>query len=127
MQTFLIERKIPARFDVADPDQVALHGRWAVDAYQAVGAMWLGGVVTEDRMFSLITAEAADDLHRYRQALGIADQDMVLRRVVRPLGPFFAMARDDPRFRPAFADTAFVDTEGRALKSEPASSPLEIK
>ncbi len=122
MQTFLIERTIPARFDPADADQVALHARWALDAYQAAGAAWLGGVVTEDRMFSLVTAEAAEDLQRYRRALGIAEPDLVLRRVVRPLGPFFAMARDDPRFRPPF-----VDTEGRALKSEPASSSLETR
>jgi hypothetical protein len=50
-------------------------------------------------MFSLVTAEAADDLHRYCRSLGIADADVTLRRVVRPLGPFFAMPRGDARFR----------------------------
>ncbi len=122
MRTFLIERTIPPRFEVADADQVALHARWAVDAYREVGAMWLGGAVTEDRMFSLVTAEAADDLDRYRRSLGIAAPDMVVRQVLRPLGPFFAMDRDDPRFRPPF-----VDSPGRALKSEPASSSLESR
>lgn len=99
MQTFLVERTIPQRFDVTDPDQVALHARWAVDAYRAVGAFWLGGVVTEDRMFSLVTAEEEADLRRYATSLGIADVDVTLRRVVRPLGPYFAMSRDDARFR----------------------------
>jgi hypothetical protein len=99
MKTFLVERTIPPRFDVADPDQVALHARWAVDAYQAVGAFWLGGVVTEDRMYSLVTAEGEANLQTYRRSLRIADVDMAVHRVVRPLGPFFAMSRGDPRFR----------------------------
>jgi len=100
MHTYLMERTIPPRFDTTDSNQVALHARWATDAYREVGAFWLGGVVTKDRMFSLVTAEAEDDLHRYCQSLGIADQDVILRRVLRPLGPYFAMARDDVRFRP---------------------------
>jgi hypothetical protein len=70
-----------------------------VDAYREVGAFWLGGVVTEDRIYSLITAEEEGDLQRYRCSLGIADADFDLHRVVGPLGPFFAMPRDDPRFR----------------------------
>ncbi len=100
MLTYLMERTIPPRFDTTDPDQVALHARWATDAYREVGAFWLGGVVTEDRMFSLVTAEAEGDLRRYCKSLGIADQDVTLRQVLRPLGPYFAMARDDARFRP---------------------------
>lgn len=99
MLTYLMERTIPPRFDTTNPDNVALHARWAVDAYREVGAFWLGGVVTEDRMFSLVTAEGENDLHRYCESLGIADQDVTLRRVLRPLGPYFAMARDDSRFR----------------------------
>lgn len=99
MKTFVVERTIPPRFDVADPDQVALHARWAVDAYRDVGAFWLGGVVTKDRMYSLVTAEEEADLQRYWRSLGIDDADVALHRVVRPLGPFFAMPRGDPRFR----------------------------
>lgn len=99
MKTFLVERTIPPRFDVADPDQVALHARWAVDAYREVGAFWLGGVVTDEAMFSLVTAEEEADLQRYCRSLGIADADVALRRVVRPLGPFFALPRGDARFR----------------------------
>jgi len=122
MQTFLVERTIPPRFDVADPDMVALHARWAVDAYHQVGAVWLGGVVTEDRMYSLVTTEAAEDIVRYRRSLGIADKDALVRRVVRPLGPYFALDRGDPRYRPAF-----VDTGDSTLKSDAASSSLEIR
>ena len=99
MKTFLVERTIPPRFDVADPDQVALHARWAVDAYRDVGAVWLGGVVTRDRMFSLVTADEEADLQRYWRSLAIDEGDVALHRVVRPLGPFFAMPRGDPRFR----------------------------
>ena len=99
MKTFLLERTIPPQFDAADPGQVALHARWAVDAYREVGAFWLGGVVTEDAMFSLVTAEEEADLQRYCRSLGIADADVTLRRVVRPLGPFFALPRGDARFR----------------------------
>ncbi|HEX2816913.1 MAG TPA: hypothetical protein VHN39_10980 [Phenylobacterium sp.] len=97
MNTFLVERTIPAAFHAEDPEQVALHARWAVDAYRDVGAFWIGGVITEDRMWSLVTAEAADDLTRYRQSLGIADQDMTVRRVVRPIGPYFAAPRGSVR------------------------------
>jgi hypothetical protein len=99
MPTFLIERVIPPAFNVTDPDQVALHARWALDAYAAVGATWLGGVVTQGAMFSLATADGAADLQRYRRSLGIDGEAMKVWRVVRPIGPFFAMSRQDERFR----------------------------
>ena len=99
MQTFILERSIPPRFDPSNADQVALHARWALDAYREAGAVWLGGVVTEDRMFSLVTAEHAADIEGYWRSLGIADSDAKLHKAVRPLGPFLAMARTDPRFR----------------------------
>jgi hypothetical protein len=90
MQTFLIERAIPAALRVDDAANVGLHCRWATDAYARVGAMWLGGVITEDAMWSLVTAEAAEDLTAYWRSLGIAQADVRLRRVVRPIGPFLA-------------------------------------
>ena len=90
MITFLVERVVPPTFRHDDPATVALHARWAVDAYKQVGAFWLGGVVTDNGMFSLVTAEQEADLHAYGRTLGIPDGDMVLRRVIRPLGPFFA-------------------------------------
>jgi hypothetical protein len=97
MNTFLVERTIPVAFHVDDPEQVALHARWAVDAYREVGAFWIGGLVTEDRMWSLVTAEQAHDLDRYARALGIADQAVTVRRVVRPLGPYFAAPQGSVR------------------------------
>ena len=97
MHTFLVERTIPAAFHVEDPENVALHARWAVEAYRDVGALWLGGVVTEDRMWSLVAAEANDDLRRYCASLGIADEDVRVRRVVRPIGPYFAAPRATAR------------------------------
>ena len=93
MQTFLVQRKIPPDFTYEDPAVVAQHARWAVDAYRRVGAFWLGGVVTDDGMFSLVTAEQEADLHEYGRLLRIPEGDMVLRRVIRPLGPFLAEAR----------------------------------
>jgi hypothetical protein len=68
-----------------------------VDAYRDVGAFWIGGVITEDRMWGLVTAEAADDLARYGRSLGIADKDMKVRQIVRPIGPNFAAPRGSAR------------------------------
>ena len=93
MLTYLVDRTIPPAFAHDDPAVLARHSRWAVDAYRQVGACWLGGVITEDRMYSLVTAERAEDLAAYGRLLGIPDGDMVLRRVIRPLGPFLAEAR----------------------------------
>lgn len=90
MKTFLVERTIPPAFNHQDPAAVALHARWATDAYKAVGAFWLGGVITSERMYSLVTAEQEDDLARYADSLGIGPAEIVVRRVIRPLGPFFA-------------------------------------
>ena len=94
MQTFMMQRTIPPRFDTSDPDQVALHARWAVDAYREVGAFWLGGVITDNGMFSLVTAEREDAVHEYGRRLGFPPGDMVLRRVIRANGPFFAQAAE---------------------------------
>ena len=93
MQTFLIERTVPEGFRFEDPATAALHSRWATDAYHAVGAMWFGGVVTDRGMFGLAAAESAEDLERYRTSLGIAAEDMQVRRVLRALGPFLAAPR----------------------------------
>lgn len=90
MLTFLVERKIPPAFTYEDPATAAVHARWAVDTYKKVGAFWIGGVITDNGMFSLVTAEQESDLHDYGRLLGFPEGDMVLRRVIRPLGPFFA-------------------------------------
>jgi hypothetical protein len=96
MHSFLIERTIPPAFDIADPAAVALHCRWAVDAYREVGAMWLGGVVTDDNMVSLVVAEEEADLRRYWASLGIGEDEVRLRRVLRPIGPAYAQPRSIP-------------------------------
>jgi hypothetical protein len=93
MLTFMVERKIPAAFRYEDPDNVALHARWAVDTYKQVGAFWIGGVITDNGMFSLVTVEQEADIHEYGRVLGFPKDDMVLRRVLRPVGPFFAQPR----------------------------------
>jgi hypothetical protein len=93
MLTYLVDRITPLTFAHDDPAVLARHSRRAVDAYRQVGACWLGGVITEDRMYSLVTAERHDDLLAYGRRLGIPDGDMTLRRVIRPLGPFLAEAR----------------------------------
>ena len=101
MPTFLLERIIPPALNIADPDNVALHSRWAADAYHAAGIVWLGGVATDQgRMYSLVVADSAQDVKRYCAALHIAEADYALAEVVTPLGPQVAMARSDPRFRP---------------------------
>jgi hypothetical protein len=99
--TFVLERVIPAAFNIADPDVVALHSRWAADAYHAVGIAWLGGVATDKgNMYSLVVADSAEDIARYCASLGIAATEFKVSEVKATLGPHIAMARDDPRYRP---------------------------
>ena len=101
MPTYLVERVIPPAFDIADPDVVALHSRWAADAYQAAGIAWLGGVATDKgNMFSLVVADSTEDIARYCASLGIAESDYKVSEVKATMGPAVAMARSDSRFRP---------------------------
>ena len=94
MQTYLVERTVPPAFRFEDPDVLARHARRAADAYRRVGAFWLGGVITDDGMFSLAAVEQRDELVRYARSLGIAEQDLTLRRVLRQIGPSFAGAAE---------------------------------
>jgi hypothetical protein len=93
MKTFLIERTIPPAFRYEDPAVLAEHCRWAVDAYLAVGAMWLGGVITGEGMVGLVCAESEDVLRRYWKSLGITEDQVKLRTVVGTVGPFHAAAK----------------------------------
>jgi hypothetical protein len=93
MQTFLLERAVPPMFRFEDPAEIARHSRWALDGYQAMGAAWYGGVVTDAGMFSLVSAGSADDLRRYWRSLGVAEGDARLRAVLGVVGPFAAGAR----------------------------------
>jgi hypothetical protein len=99
MQIFMIERTIPPAFDTTNPDQVALHSRWATDAYLAAGIVWYGGIVAAGRMYSMVAADDEAVLERYRDSLHIAPADMTVRKVETFLGPAAAMAKTDPRFR----------------------------
>ena len=101
MPTYLVERVIPPAFDIADPEVVALHSRWAADAYRAAGIAWLGGVATDKgNMFSLVVADGAADVARYCASLGIAETEFKVSEVKTAMGPHIAMARTDPRYRP---------------------------
>jgi hypothetical protein len=100
MPTFVLERVTPPNFQVADPDQVALHSRWAADAYLAAGIVWLGGVATDGNMDSLVVADGDEDIRRYCRSLGVVEENYFIHRVVNALGPDVAMSRDDPRYRP---------------------------
>ena len=93
MQTFLLERTVPASFRFEDPDELARHCRWAADGYRRAGAVWLGGVITDAGMFSLVVADGEGALRAYWRSLGVADDDARLRRVLRTIGPFSAEAR----------------------------------
>lgn len=90
MQTFLVERSVPPALRSADAGPVALHSRWAADAYRKVGAFWLGGVITDNGMFSLVAVEREQDLADYARSLGVAEFDFTLRRVLGQIGPSFA-------------------------------------
>jgi hypothetical protein len=99
--TYLVERAIPPAFDIAKPDVVALHSRWAADAYQAAGIAWLGGVATDKgNMFSVVVADSIDSIARYCASLGIAEADYKVSEVKAMMGPHIAMARTDSRYRP---------------------------
>ncbi len=101
MPTFVLERVIPPAFNIADPEIVALHSRWAADAYQAAGIAWLGGVATDKgNMYSLVVADSAEDIARYCASLGIAESEFKVSEVKTAMGPHMAMARSDPRYRP---------------------------
>ena len=87
MLTYLVERVRPQAFRPEDPENLAQHCRWAADGYRDVGAFWLGGVVTADRMFSLVAVNHEDALHQYRAKLGFPEAETTLRQVVRMIGP----------------------------------------
>ena len=90
MLTYLVQRAIPPAFRFEDPAILSQHARWALDTYRKVGANWLGGLITDDGMFSLVVTEREQDLHEYTRILGFDEREMVLRRVLQMNGPSFA-------------------------------------
>ncbi len=96
MRTFLLERTIPPAFRWQDPAVLAEHCRWATEGYMTVGAMWLGGVITDAGMFSLVTARSEADIRDYWRSLGIAEDQARLRTVLGTVGPFHAAGMAAP-------------------------------
>ncbi len=94
METFLVERVVPPTFAFDDPRELARHCRLAASAYHQIGAFWLGGVITDDGMYSLVSAESEADLRTYWRSIGVADDEIRVRKVLKPLGPFLAAPRD---------------------------------
>lgn len=93
METLLVERVVPPSFAYDEPEQLARQCRLAADAYRKTGCFGLGGVITDDGMYSLVSAESETDLRTYWRSIGVADHEIRLRKVLQPLGPFLATPR----------------------------------
>ncbi|MCC8957881.1 hypothetical protein H8B02_31955 [Bradyrhizobium sp. Pear77] len=92
MIKLLIERDLPAGFDVTDDAQVARHARIALDAIIATqGRMhWLCTYATDDRkLFGLVVVESEEVIDAYVRNAGIASS-VRIHRVLRTLDPALA-------------------------------------
>jgi hypothetical protein len=88
----LIERDLPANFDVTDAAQAARHARIALDAIIATqGKMhWLCTYATDDRkLFGLVVVESEEVIDAYVRNAGIGSS-VRIRRVLRTLDPALA-------------------------------------
>jgi hypothetical protein len=88
----LMERDLPANFDVMDDAQAAWHARIAVDAVKALqGRMhWLCTYATEDRkLFGLVVVEDQKVIEEFvgKAEIGTA---VKIHRVLRVLDPSLA-------------------------------------
>jgi len=91
----LIERDLPASFDVTDEAQAARHARIALDAINATqGAMhWLCTYATDDqKLFGLVVVENEGVIEDYVRNAGIGG-NIRIHRVLRTLDPSLAAAR----------------------------------
>ena len=91
----LMERDLPAGFDVADDAQAARHARIALDAITATqGKMhWLCTYATDDRkLFGLVVVETEQVIQDYIRNAGI-DSNLKVHRVIRVLDPSLAAPR----------------------------------
>ncbi len=85
----LMERDLPASFDVMDDAQAAWHARVALDAATSFqGRMnWLCTYATEDRkLFGLVVVEDESVIEEWARRAGIAT-DIKFHRVLRVLDP----------------------------------------
>jgi hypothetical protein len=92
MMKVLMERDLPASFDVTDDTQAAWHARIAVNAVVASkGRMhWLHTYATEDRkLFGLVVVENEAVIHDYVRRAGIQGE-VKLHTVIRTLDPSLA-------------------------------------
>src|SRR5437868_109919 len=83
----LMERDLPANFDVTDDAQAAWHARVAVDAVKALGGRmhWLCTYATEDRkLFGLVVVESEQVIDEFVGNAGIGTV-VKIHRVVRVL------------------------------------------
>jgi hypothetical protein len=91
----LMERDLPASFDVTDDSQAAWHARIAVDAVKALeGRMhWLCTYATEDRkLFGLVVVEDERVIEEYVGRAGIG-AGVKVHKVLRVLDPSLAAPR----------------------------------
>jgi hypothetical protein len=88
----LMERDLPANFEVTDDAQAARHARIALDAVVATqGKMhWLCTYATDDRkLFGLVVVESEQVIDDYVRKAGI-DGNVKVHRVLRVLDPSLA-------------------------------------
>ncbi|WJR74866.1 hypothetical protein [Bradyrhizobium sp. NP1] len=88
----LMERDLPAGFDVLDDAQAARHARIAVDALAALlGKMhWLCTYATDDgKLFGLVVVENEQVIEDFVRNAGI-DAGIKIHRVLRVLDPSLA-------------------------------------
>ena len=91
----LMERDLPASFDVTDDAQASWHARIAVDAVAAAGGRmhWLCTYATEDRkLFGLVVVEGESVIDDYVKKAGISG-GVKVHRVLRVLDPSLAAAK----------------------------------
>jgi hypothetical protein len=92
MIKILMERDLPANFDVTDDTQAAWHARIALDAVVASqGKMhWLCTYATEDRkLFGLVVVESEQVIDDFVRNAGIGGNPKI-HRVLRILDPSLA-------------------------------------
>jgi hypothetical protein len=88
----LMERDLPASFDVTDDRQASEHARIALDAVLATGGRmhWLCTFATDDRkLFGLVVVENEQVIDEYVRRAGISG-NVKIHRVLRVLDPALA-------------------------------------
>jgi hypothetical protein len=92
MLKVLMERPLPADFDVLDDAQAAWHARVALDSVIASNGrmQWLCTYATEDRkLFGLVVVEDESVIEDFRRRAGIGTE-IKIHKVLRVLDPSVA-------------------------------------